>query len=115
MRLVPWDLRVGIHTGGVMAGVVGRRKFTYDIWGDAVNVAARMEATGAPGRVNVSEATWHHVHNMFEAEPRGSIEAKHKGRLNMFYVLRIRPGLARDSEGRLPSPEFFATRERLGS
>lgn len=113
MRMPPWELRVGIHTGGVMAGVVGRRKFTYDVWGDAVNVAARMEASGEPGRVNVSESTWQHVRDLFEAEPRGSIEAKHKGRLAMFFLTRIRPELARDSEGRLPSEEFFMARRRL--
>jgi class 3 adenylate cyclase len=92
MRMPPWELRVGIHTGGVMAGVVGRRKFTYDIWGDAVNVAARMEASGEAGRVNVSESTWQLVQGLFEAEPRGSIEAKHKGRLPMFFLKPIRPG-----------------------
>jgi len=86
LRLPPWELRVGIHTGGVMAGIVGRRKFTYDVWGDAVNVAARMEATCDPGRVNVSEQTWQHVRHQFEAEPRGTIEAKHKGRLQVFFL-----------------------------
>jgi class 3 adenylate cyclase len=91
LRMPPWELRVGIHTGGVMAGVVGRRKFTYDIWGDAVNVAARMEACSEPGRVNISESTWQRVQTKFEAEPRGSIEAKHKGRLEMFFLTPIRP------------------------
>lgn len=88
LRLTPWELRVGIHTGGVMAGIVGRRKFTYDVWGDAVNIAARMEATCEPGRVNVSEQTWQHVRHRFEAEARGTIEAKHKGRLEMFFLKR---------------------------
>jgi class 3 adenylate cyclase len=115
MRMPPWELRVGIHTGGVMAGVVGRRKFTYDVWGDAVNVAARMETSGEPGRVNVSEETWQHVHELFEAEPRGTIEAKHKGRLSMFFLTRIQPGLARDPEGLLPGEEFFAARRRMGA
>ena len=115
MRMPPWELRIGIHTGGVMAGVVGRRKFTYDIWGDAVNLAARMESSGEAGRVNVSEATWQRVQRLFEAEPRGSIEAKHKGRLTMFFLTHIKPGLARDSEGRLPSEEFHAARRRLGA
>jgi adenylate cyclase len=91
MRMPPWDVRVGIHTGGVMAGVVGRRKFTYDVWGDAVNIAARMEACGEPGRVNVSEETWQHVRGHFEAEPRGTVEAKHKGRLAMFFLTRTQP------------------------
>jgi class 3 adenylate cyclase len=90
LQMPPWELRIGIHTGGVMAGVVGRRKFTYDIWGDAVNVAARMEACGEPGRVNVSESTWQRVQSHFEAEPRGSIEAKHKGPLEMFFLTGVR-------------------------
>jgi class 3 adenylate cyclase len=115
MRMPPWELRVGIHTGGVMAGVVGRRKFTYDIWGDAVNVAARMQTCGEPGRVNVSEQTWQHVQGLFEAEPRGTIEAKHKGRLSMFFLTRIRPELARDPDGRLPGDGFYAARERTGA
>jgi class 3 adenylate cyclase len=98
-----------------MAGVVGRRKFTYDIWGDAVNVAARMEASGEARRVNVSEATWQHVQSLFEAEARGSIEAKHKGPLTMFFLTRIRPGLARDPEGRLPGDKFSVARQRIGA
>ena len=115
MRMPPWELRVGIHTGGVMAGVVGRRKFTYDVWGDAVNVAARMQTSGEPGRVNVSEQTWQHVQGLFEAEPRGSIEAKHKGRLSMFFLTRIRSELARDPDGRLPGEQFYAARDRMGT
>ena len=91
MRMAPWELRVGIHTGGVMAGIVGRRKFTYDIWGDAVNVAARMEGSCEPGRVNVSEQTWQHVQHRLDGEPRGTIEAKHKGRLAMFFLTERRP------------------------
>ena len=111
MRMPPWELRVGIHTGGVMAGVVGRRKFTYDVWGDAVNVAARMQTSGEPGRVNVSEQTWQHVQGLFEAEPRGSIEAKHKGRLSMFFLTRIRPN------GNLTSTTgpSFSCRQRRGA
>ena len=112
LRLAPWELRVGIHTGGVIAGVVGRRKFTYDVWGDAVNIAARMEAAGEPGRVNVSADTWHHVGDLFEAEPRGAIQAKHKGELPMYFLTRISPGLASDDDGRVPNDAFFATRQQ---
>jgi class 3 adenylate cyclase len=115
LRMPPWELRVGIHTGGVMAGVVGRRKFTYDVWGDAVNVAARMESSGEAGRVNISEATWHHVSNLFEAEARGRIEAKHKGTLAMFFLTGIRPELASDPEGRVPGQAFVAALRRMGS
>ena len=89
-------------------------KFTYDIWCDAVNVAARMQTNGEPGRVHVSEQTWERVQALFEAEPRGTIEAKHKGRLSMFFLTRIRPGLARDRNGHLPGEEFYAARDRMG-
>jgi class 3 adenylate cyclase len=112
MRLPRWELRVGIHTGSVMAGVVGKRKFTYDIWGDAVNVAALMEANGTPGHINLSESTYHRVKTLFDTEDRGAIQAKNKGSLPMFYLTRIKAPLARDAEGRTPNDQFAAARER---
>jgi len=86
MRMSPWELRIGLHTGPVMAGVVGKRKFTYDIWGDAVNVAARMESSGEAGRIAISESTYHRVKDEFECEHRGQIEAKNKGLLNAYFL-----------------------------
>jgi len=83
MRLQPWELRIGLHTGPVMAGVVGRKKFTYDIWGDAVNVAARMESSGEAGRIALSESTYNRVKDHFECEDRGPIEVNNKGLLHM--------------------------------
>ena len=91
MRLQPWELRIGIHTGPVMAGVVGKKKFTYDIWGDAVNVAARMESNGEAGRIALSESTYHRVKEQFECEHRGKIEAKNKGFLDTYFVDRGKP------------------------
>jgi class 3 adenylate cyclase len=108
LRLPHWDLRVGLHTGPVIAGVVGRRKFIYDVWGDAVNVAARMESAGAAGKINVSEAIYHRTKDLFDFEPRGSVEAKNKGRLEMFFLLRIKASFARDGEGYAPNEAFFA-------
>jgi class 3 adenylate cyclase len=108
LHLPRWDLRVGLHTGPVIAGVVGRRKFIYDVWGDAVNVAARMESAGAASKINVSEAIYHRTKGLFEFESRGSIEAKNKGQLEMFFLLRIKAGLARDGEGYAPNDAFFA-------
>ncbi len=96
MRLQPWKLRIGLHTGPVMAGVVGKRKFTYDIWGDAVNVAARMEATGEAGRIALSESTYHRVKDQFECEHRGPIEAKNKGLLDTYFLNRIKPEFRRN-------------------
>jgi class 3 adenylate cyclase len=112
LRMPPWELRIGIHTGGVMAGVVGRRKFTYDVWGDAVNIAARMEAAAEPGRINISDETHRRVEALFDTEARGLIEAKHKGRMAMFFLTGIRPEFAGGSRCR-PNDRFFAARQGL--
>ncbi len=101
MRLASWELRIGINSGPVVAGVVGKRKFTYDVWGDAVNVAQRMEAAGVPGRINVSENTYHRVKERFETEARGAVEAKNKGRMNMYFVNRLKPEFSADAAGRV--------------
>jgi len=108
MRLPALELRVGVHTGPVMSGVVGRRKFTFDIWGDAVNTAALMEANGAPGRINVSESVVGHVKKFFELEPRGAIAAKHDRTHEMFFLNRLKPEYSRDAEGRIPNETFAA-------
>ena len=91
-----------------MSGVVGRRKFTFDIWGDAVNTAALMEANGAPGRINVSESVAGHVKKLFELEPRGPIAAKHERTHEMFFLNRLKPEFSRDADGRIPNENFVA-------
>jgi class 3 adenylate cyclase len=91
MRLQPWELRIGLNTGPVMAGVVGRKKFTYDIWGDAVNIAARMESNGEAGRIAISESTYHRVKDQCECEQRDPIDAKNKGLLDTYFLNRIKP------------------------
>ncbi len=88
--LPTWELRLGIHTGSVVAGVIGTEKFAYDIWGDTVNVASRMESSGIPGEVNVSKDTFHLVRDHFIFESRGLIKAKNKGEIEMFLVKGIR-------------------------
>jgi adenylate cyclase len=108
MRLPPRQIRIGIHTGSVMAGVVGKNKFTYDIWGDAVNVAARMESGGEAGRVNVSETTYHQAKSYFEATPRGTIAVKNKGELAMFFIDRLKPEYARDASDQYPNDALEA-------
>lgn len=80
------ELRIGIHTGPVVAGVIGTKKFTYDIWGDAVNTASRMESAGEPNRINISKATYDIVKDKFVCTSRGKIEAKNKGEIEMFFV-----------------------------
>jgi len=81
-----FEIRVGIHTGPVVAGVVGTKKFAYDIWGDTVNIAARMESTSQPGKINVSESTYQLIKGAFECEFRGMIEVKNKGMLKMYFL-----------------------------
>lgn len=85
-----FDIRVGINSGSVVAGVVGTKKFAYDIWGDTVNTASRMESSGEVGRVNISESTYNLLKNnrAFEFVERGSIEAKGKGKIKMYFVRR---------------------------
>lgn len=85
-----FEARVGIHTGPVVAGVVGEKKFAYDIWGDTVNIAARMEETCDPGRVNVSEDAYWLAKYEFEWEFRGKIAAKNKGLMDMYYVTSVK-------------------------
>jgi ligand-binding sensor domain-containing protein/class 3 adenylate cyclase len=81
-----FELRIGIHTGPVVAGVVGIKKFQYDIWGDTVNLAARMEQSGVPGKINISQHTYELVKEQFTCVHRGKIEAKNKGDIDMYFV-----------------------------
>lgn len=80
------EMRVGIHSGPLVAGVVGHHKFSYDVWGDAVNIAARMEHASEPGKINVSETVYQHVQHDFLFEYRGELEAKNKGKMKMYFV-----------------------------
>lgn len=107
LRLPTWEVRIGINTGPLIAGVVGKHKFTYDVWGNTVNVAERIEAAGAPGRINIAESTWNHVKARFDCESRGGVEVKHKGLVHMFFLDRIKPAFAADAAGRTPNERFW--------
>ena len=80
------DLRIGIHSGGVVAGVIGVHKFAYDLWGDTVNTASRMESHGMPGTIQITEATRALLPPLFELEARGPIEVKGKGSMQTWFV-----------------------------
>ncbi len=84
--LQTWNLRVGIHTGPVVAGVVGKKKYAYDIWGSTVNIASRLESNGEAGRVNISAETYELIREHFSCEYRGKIYAKNVGEIDMYFV-----------------------------
>jgi class 3 adenylate cyclase/AmiR/NasT family two-component response regulator len=83
---IAFEIRIGIHTGPVVAGIVGTKKFSYDIWGDTVNLAARMETSCDPGNVNISGSTYELVKDKFTCTHRGKIQAKNKGEIDMYFV-----------------------------
>jgi class 3 adenylate cyclase len=102
-----WELRVGINTGELIAGVIGSKRFAYDIWGDTVNVASRMEQKGVAGKVNISGPTYNYIKNFFECTYRGKIEAKNKGEVDMYFVDRILPELSIEGNGIEPNALFY--------
>jgi len=94
-----WELRIGMHTGPIIAGVVGKNKFAYDVWGDTVNTASRVESSSQPGKINISGETYEVVKDFFVCTYRGKHPVKNKGEIDMYFVERIRPELSNDDEG----------------
>lgn len=82
----PFKIRIGINTGPIVAGVVGIKKFSYDIWGDTVNIASRMQCHSEAGKINISEFTYKIIKNDFDCEYRGEIEVKNKGKMKMYFI-----------------------------
>jgi class 3 adenylate cyclase len=109
-----WELRMGIHTGDLVAGVIGNIKFAYDVWGDSVNLAARLESTGEVGKVHISEDLYEKVKDFFECEKRPElIEAKNIGKVQSYFVHRIKPELSEDVLGLIPNAEFEQMKKAL--
>ncbi|MGJ0394659.1 MAG: adenylate/guanylate cyclase domain-containing protein, partial [Methylocystis sp.] len=90
----PLEIRMGINSGDVVAGVIGAHKFVYDIWGDAVNVASRLESNSLPGRIQVSRSTYEHLDKDFILAPRDGLEIKGKGAIEAFFLTGRKPGAA---------------------
>lgn len=102
-----FPLRIGINTGESVVGVIGKKRFAYDVWGTAVNLAARMEQNSANNSINISQSTYERVKDFFECEPRGEIEARNIGKVEMYFLKRIKPEYSDDSEGVIPNRQFI--------
>ncbi|WP_233145475.1 adenylate/guanylate cyclase domain-containing protein [Labilibacter marinus] len=102
-----WELRIGIHTGALISGVIGRKKLSFDIWGDTVNIASRMESSGVAGKINVSGVTYQLIKDFFECEYRGKMPIKYKGETDMYFVKGIKPKLSIDGQGKVPNDDFL--------
>ena len=89
-----WEMRIGIHSGSLIAGVIGQKKFAYDVWGDTVNTASRMESSGVPGKINISQSTFELIKDFFICNYRGKLPAKNKGDLDMYLVKGIKQGFS---------------------
>ena len=103
----PLAVRIGVHTGPVVAGVIGKKKFIYDVWGDTVNTASRMESHGLPGAIQVSAATYEATKDLFDYEARGAIAVKGKGEMTTYFLIGRRP-LEEERVATLPSEDAVA-------
>ncbi|MCB1178395.1 MAG: GAF domain-containing protein, partial [Leptospiraceae bacterium] len=102
-----WELRLGIHSGPLVAGVIGEKKFAYDVWGDTVNTASRMESSGTPGKINISGTTYELVKEFFDCEYRGEVSAKNKGMVQMYYVDGLKKEFSKGGDARTPNGKFW--------
>ncbi len=110
---ISWDLRIGIHQGPVIAGVVGNSRFTFDIWGDTVNVASRLEATSEPHHINLSAPLAEFLSPYFVTSERGQVPVKGKGDVAMCFVDALRPEYSIGGRGRVPNKAFYNEIRRL--
>ena len=100
LRLPFFEFRIGIHSGPVIAGMVGRKRFTYDIWGDVVNLAARLESNSEPGKINVSDRVFNQTSPFFDYTLRGTIEVRNKAPQKMYFLDRLQEIYSEDPAGR---------------
>jgi class 3 adenylate cyclase len=106
-------LRIGVHSGPVVGGIIGHRKFAFDIWGETVNVASRLESQGIEGHVHVSAATWRRVEPWFEADPRGSIHLRGYGPVETYTIVTRRRGSGAAPNGTQSQPARSFGRRRI--
>ncbi|WP_255434066.1 adenylate/guanylate cyclase domain-containing protein [Carboxylicivirga sp. M1479] len=102
-----WELRVGIHTGPVISGEIGKKNVSVDIWGDTVNIASRMESSGSTGKVNITGVTYELIKDFFDCDYRGKMPIKYKGETDMYFVKRIKSDLSEDENGIFPNRKFI--------
>ncbi len=102
-----FPLRIGINTGESVVGVIGKKRFAYDVWGTAVNLAARMEQNSESNSINISQSTFERIKDFFDCEPRGEIEARNIGNVEMYFLKRIKPEYSDDEEGVIPNRQFI--------
>lgn len=108
-----WELRIGIHTGPVVSGLVGRVKISFDIWGDSVNIASRMESSGVAGEINVTGVTYQYIRDFFVCQYRGKMPIKYKGETDMYFVKGIVPEMSKDGLGIEPNEDFMVRLQHM--
>jgi len=108
-----WELRLGMHSGDLIAGVIGEKKFAYDVWGDTVNTASRLESSGTPGEINISAAVHDQIRYFFRCEYRGKVKAKNKGEIDMYYLKGLKRNYSKSSDGRVPNEKFLEIYKKI--
>ena len=111
----PWRMRIGLHQGPVVAGVIGKKKFAFDLWGDTVNTASRLEATGQPRSINLSTTVYKQLEEFFEGVDRGFVPVKGKGPMGMTRLTRLRPEFSDHLAGLIPNERLTGKMEAWGA